>query len=340
MKQWAVYAQGDLEITPELTATAGIRYYRAKIADDGLQVQDIAGPPDFAVPEPVPSWAANGLITIPYVIQNDRSTESSPSYNFSLLWEATSDVSLFARVASGFRVGGNNNAEQLANQAGITILPSFKSDDLWSYELGTKVYLAGRDLFLDASVYQMDWSNQQVNASDPTGAFEYVVNAGKTRIRGAELSLNYQAGGFTAGGGVTYTDAKLAQDISEEVLAAGTIGYKGDRLPRVPRWTFAAQAAYEADISSSASAYIQGDVSYRSGSTASFNDENAFNTTLPGFLLAGAAVGVRTGPFNVSVFVENITNKAGRFGVDPILDGIRIFSPDPRTFGLRIRAGL
>jgi outer membrane receptor protein involved in Fe transport len=339
VKQWAVYAQTDFEVTPELTATAGIRYYHAKIADDGLQVQDIAGPPDFAVPVPVPSWAANGLITVPYVIQNDRSTESSPSYNFSLMWEATPHASLFARVASGFRVGGNNNAEQLANQAGIIILGSFESDDLWSYELGTKIYLLGRDLFLDASVYHMDWSNQQVNASDPSGAFEYVVNAGKTRIRGAELRLSYQSGGVTAGGGVTYTDAKLAADLSPEVLAAGTIGYDGDRLPRVPRWTFAGQAAYEADISSSASAYIQGDVSYRSGSTSSFNDLNAFNTQLPGFLFAGASVGVRTGPFDVSVFAENITNKAGRFGVDPILDGIRIFSPDPRTFGLRVRAG-
>lgn len=338
VKQWAVYAQGDFEITSELTATAGIRYYKAKIGDDGLQVQDIAGPPDFAVPVPVPSWAANGGITIPYVIQADRSTEDSPSYNFSLMWEATPDVSLFARVASGFRVGGNNNAEQLANQAGITILPSYESDDLWSYELGTKIYLAGRDLFLDVSVYQMDWSNQQVNASDPSGAFEYVVNAGKTRIRGAELRLNYSSGGFSAGGGVTYTDAKLAEDLSEEVIAAGTIGYKGDRLPRVPRLTFAAQVAYEADISSSASAYVQSDVSYRSGSTSSFNDLNAFNTSLPGFLLAGASAGVRTGPFDVGVFVENITNKAGRFGVDPILDGIRIFSPDPRTFGLRVRA--
>src|SRR5690606_13464198 len=67
--QWAAYAQADFDVTETLTATAGIRYYRATIEDYGLQVQDIAGPPDFAVPEPVPSWAANGGITIPYLIQ-------------------------------------------------------------------------------------------------------------------------------------------------------------------------------------------------------------------------------------------------------------------------------
>ena len=179
VKQWALYGQADLELTDTLTATAGVRYYKANITDFGLQVQDIAGPPDFAVPVPVPSWAANGLITDPYVIQDDESTESSPSYNFSLLWETSPDVSFFARVASGLRVGGNNNAQQLANQAGVDIPLSYGSDDLWSYEVGAKVYLLDRDLFLDASLYQMDWSNQQVVASDPTGAFTYTLNAGE-----------------------------------------------------------------------------------------------------------------------------------------------------------------
>ena len=339
VKQWAVYGQADLELTDSLTATAGIRYYRAKISDFGLQVQDIAGPPDFVVPVPVPSWAANGLITDTYVIQDDRSTESSPSYNFSLLWEATSDVSFFARAASGFRVGGNNNAMQLANQADIDIPASYSSDNLWSYELGTKVYLLGRDLFMDASIYQMDWSNQQVIASDPSGAFTYTLNAGKTRIRGAELQLRYaNDGGLSLGGGVTYTSAKLAEDLSDEVIAAGTFGYKGDRLPRVPRWTIAASAAYEAEMGTDMTGYIQSDVNYRSGSTSSFNDQNSFNTALPGFALVGASVGVRTGPVDIGLFVENLTDKAAAFGVDPILDGIRIYSPNPRTFGVRVQA--
>lgn len=338
VSQWAAYAQADYELTDALTATAGIRYYHAKIEDDGLQVQDIAGPPDFAVPVPVPSWAANGLITDPYVVQDDETTESSPSYNFSLLWEADPNLSFFARVASGFRVGGNNNAQQLANQAGITIPDSYGSDDLWSYELGAKAYVLGRDLFIDASVYQMDWSNQQVTASDPTGAFVYTLNAGQTRIRGAEISLNYQSdSGLSLGAGATYTDAVLAEDLSQEVLDAGTIGFEGDRLPRVPRLTMAGQVAYEAAISDGATGYIQADANYRSSSTNSFNDQNAFNTELPAFAMLGARVGVRTGPVDVSVYVENLTDKAAIFGVDPILDGIRIYSPNPRTFGMRVQ---
>ncbi len=339
VKQWAIYGQADFEVTDSLTATAGIRYYKAKITDWGLQVQDIAGPPDFAVPVPVPSWAANGLLTIPYNIQDDESTEDSPSYNFSLLWEATPDVSFFARVASGFRVGGNNNAQQLANQAGVDIPLSFGSDDLWSYELGAKVYLIDRDLFLDTSIYQMDWSNQQVVASDPSGAFTYTLNAGKTRIRGAEVLLRYVSDmGLSLSGGVTYTDAKLAADLDPEVLAAGTFGFDGDRLPRVPRWTFAGAASYEGELRSGIDFYLQSDFNYRSSSTSSFNDMNSFNTELPEFLLIGVSAGLRSGPFDFGVFIENLTDKAAVYGVDPILDGIRIYSPDPRTFGVRVQA--
>jgi outer membrane receptor protein involved in Fe transport len=205
--------------------------------------------------------------------------------------------------------------------------------------LGSKIYLLDRDLFIDAAVYQMNWSNQQVVASDPSGAFTYTLNAGKTRIRGAELQARYASDwGLSLGGGVTYTDAKLAEDLAPEVIDAGTFGFTGDRLPRVPRWTFAGSAAYETDVSSTVAGYVQTDFNYRSGSTSSFNDLNSFNTKLPAFMLIGASVGVRMGPFDASLFVENLTDKAAVFGVDPILDGIRIYSPNPRTFGVRVRA--
>src|SRR5690606_6347309 len=212
---------------------------------------------------------------------------------FSLLYEATPDLSFFARAASGFRIGGNNNAASLANQVGVDIPESYGSDDLWSYELGMKAYLADRRLFLDASVYQMDWSKQQLAAQDPSGAFDYVLNAGKSRIRGAELALTYTSDiGLSLGGGVTYTDAKLIQDLDPDVITAGTIGLAGDRLPRVPRWTAATQARYETDLTDTVGFYLQSDVSYRGSSTYSFNNLNTFNQTLDDFVMVGARVGV------------------------------------------------
>jgi iron complex outermembrane receptor protein len=339
VRQWAVYGQADYQILDTLTATAGIRFYSARIHDVSIQVQDIAGPPDFVVPVPVPSWAANGRITTPYVTQDDRARESSPSYNFSLMWEATRDLSVFARAASGFRIGGTNDAASLAGQAGIQIPQAFDSDDLWSYEVGLKAYFLDRRLFLDTSIYQLDWTNQQLGATDPSGAFEYTLNAGHTRIRGAELSLRYNTpSGFSFGGGVTYTNATLTRDLDPEVIDAGTIGFSGDRLPRVPRWTAAGSIGYETEVSSGTIFYAQGDANYRSSSTFSFNDQNVFNPRLPAFLLLGARVGVRWGPTDISLFAENITNKAAIYGIDASPDGLRAYSPTPRTIGARLQA--
>ena len=341
VEQWAVYGQVDFALLDNLTVTAGIRYFDASIHDYSIQIQDIAGPPDFAVfpGPPVASWAANGMITTPYVTDDSRARENSPSYNFSALYEATPDMSFFARVASGFRVGGTNNAAELASQAGATIPDSFGSDNLWSYELGTKIYLADRKIFIDTSIFQMDWSKQQLNATDPSGAFEYVLNAGKSRIRGVELALTYASGtGLSLGGGLTYTDAKLVRDLDADVIAAGTIGRAGDRLPRVPRWTASAQARYEGDLSDAVGFYLQGDVSYRGSSTYSFNNFNTFNQTLDSSFLTGARAGVTVGGFDISVFVRNLTDEVAVFGLDASPDGVRVYTADPRTFGLKISA--
>ena len=339
VEQWAIYGQADLELAPGLTVTGGIRYFDASIHDMELQIQDIAGPPDFAVPVPVPSWAANGLITDPYVTMDERASESSPSYNISVMYEATPDLSLFARAASGFRIGGTNNAANFANQADLDIPVSYDSDELWSYEVGLKAYLANRSVYFDASIYQMDWSNQPLAATDPSGAFEYVINAGDSRIRGAEVQLTYTSDmGLSFGGGVTYTDAKLTEDLAPDVIAAGNIGYAGDRIPRVPRWTAAGQVRYETELSSTLGFYAQSDLSYRGSSTYSFNDENAFNATLDSSLLWGAQVGIRTEKFDLGIYARNLTNEVAVFGLDASPDGQRVFSAEPRTIGAKISA--
>ncbi len=339
IEQWALYGQVDVELTERLTATAGIRYFDATVSDLQTTIQDIAGPPDFAVPVPVPSWAANGLITTPYVTMDETASESSPSYNFSLLYEATPDLSFFARAASGFRVGGVNNAAAFANQTNITIPDAYDSDKIWSYELGMKAYLADRRIYIDTSIYQMDWSNQPLAATDPSGAFEYIINAGDTRIQGAELQITYNTGmGLSFGGGLTYTDAKLTEDLDQQIIDAGTIGFDGDRIPRVPRWTAAAQVRYDTPVSNSVDMYVQGDISHRSSSTYSFNDQNAFNQTLDASTLLGAQLGFIIDNIDVSLFVRNLTNEVAVYGFDASPDGIRVYSANPRTIGAKVSA--
>jgi iron complex outermembrane recepter protein len=324
--QYALYAQGDLEIVPGFTATVGARYFRAEVRDLVTNLQTVF--PDFVF----------GVITTPSVTGDRKGTNEKPSYNFALLWEATPNVSLYARAASGFRIGGVNTATSLAEQAGVVFPGTYEPDSLWSYEAGIKGYVFDRALFFDLSAYRVDWTNQQLSAN-AAGAFGYTINAGKTVTKGVEFNTAVNVSGFNFTGNVTYVDAKLAEDLPADVVAAGTFGNEGDRVPLSPRWSAAASASYETALNDNLTGFVSGNVTYHGDSYSSFNRATEFDTYLPEYTLVGAKLGVRTqGGVEVTLYGDNLGNEAPYLGVVPSQDGVRVFTARPRTYGLRVRS--
>ncbi|NQE63620.1 TonB-dependent receptor [Caulobacter sp. RHG1] len=322
--QYAVYAQADYTLSDSLTATVGLRYFKADIHDIITNLQTVF--PDFIF----------GRVTTPSVTGDSRGSNDKPSYNVALMWKATPDISVYARAASGFRIGGVNTATSLAQQAGVVFPGTYNPDSLWNYELGVKSYWLDRKLFVDAAFYRIDWNGQQLSAQAP-GAFAYTINAGKTEVNGVEVNSTFKPlPGLSLSGSVNYVDAKLASDLPADVMAAGTFGFTGDRVPLTPKWAMTFSAEYEADLTADVRGYAQAGVNYRGGSTTSFNNRNTYNTKLPAFYMINAKLGVRKDAWDLSLFGENLTDKAAYLGVVESLDGIRVFSPRPRTVGVRI----
>ena len=322
--QYAFYAQGDYKITDDLIATVGLRYFKADIHDIITNLQTVF--PDFIF----------GRVTTPSITGDSRGSNDKPSYNVALLWKATPDISVYGRAASGFRIGGVNTATSLAQQAGVAFPGTYNPDSLWNYEIGAKTYWLDRKLFIDAALYHIDWSGQQLSAQAP-GAFAYTINAGKTEVNGVEVNSTYKPlPGLSITSSVNYVDAKLASDLPADVLAAGTFGYDGDRVPLTPKWAMSLQGEYERDLTADIRGYGQAGINYRGGSTTSFNDSNTYNTKLPAYFTISAKLGVRKDAWDLSLFGDNLTNKAAYLGVVESLDGIRVFSPRPRTVGVRL----
>ncbi len=342
ISQYAIYAQGDYRFTERLTGTLGVRYYEADLREYGLIQQDVFaqdpvcstfyvyrgfGPPNLC-------GFAFGDVTVPYDRGQTSATESHTSYNLSLLWEATSDLSFFARAASGFRIGGINNTVLLASAAGVTVPDAFDPDSLWSYELGVKNYFWDRRGYLDLSVYRIDWSDQQVESADPSGAFEFRVNAGKTVIHGVELQGSVMpVSGLTIGGGIVYTDAQLAEDLPATTLA---IGLDGDTLPGVAEWSASLRIGYEWPVSATIDAYTNLSASYRSSTATAFNSTDPNYFELDPYTLVDASIGLRTGTWDFRVFSQNLTDEAAQLAMNPGPDGLRIYSPRPITIGARV----
>jgi outer membrane receptor protein involved in Fe transport len=322
-EQYAAYGQADWEIMPKLTATVGGRYFHAVIKTHTDSLVDIFN-------------YSNGLPTIPTVINDSRVTNHKLSYNFALRYAFTPDVSVYARAASGFRIGGVNDYAAMAGSLGINIPSSFGPDSLWDYEAGIKASLFDRKIFLEWSAYQIDWTGQQLPGVDPSGGFQFTLNAGRTRVRGSEAQITARpVHGLSLSAGATYTDAKLAADLPQVVLDAGVLGFKGDRLPRTPKFSFNVNGEYVQDMTANLSAYFGGSVSYHGTSLYLFESDPS-QLKLRKYTLVNARVGIRTGPFDASVFADNITNTAAEFGLAVVPDGPKSYPTRPRTIGIRL----
>jgi len=110
----------------------------------------------------------------------------------SLQYYFTPDDLIYATASEGFRAGGVNQALTSATagtlaQYGLTeaVFPkTYRSDSVWSYELGSKTRLWDGRAQINADIYDLQWKNVQTFYFTGDGA---VFNVPTARSRGAEL---------------------------------------------------------------------------------------------------------------------------------------------------------
>jgi iron complex outermembrane receptor protein len=126
----------------------------------------------------------------------------------TLAYDATPDINLYAKYATGYRAGGANSRSQTFS--------SFGPESVKSYEIGAKTQFWDRRVRLNLAGYimdrkgtQIDFDNVDTNPNSPTFNLhtEETRNApGISKIRGveAELTVNPMQG-LTLGAGYAYT---------------------------------------------------------------------------------------------------------------------------------------
>ncbi|WP_194151005.1 TonB-dependent receptor [Sphingomonas glacialis] len=109
---------------------------------------------------------------------------------FNIAFDATSDIHLYAKYATGFRAGGANDRSLQFN--------AFGPESVKSYEIGAKADFWNHRARFNVAGYIMDRSNTQfdfdyfdTNGSSPTNGshIEQTTNAGNSKIRGIEADL-------------------------------------------------------------------------------------------------------------------------------------------------------
>jgi len=265
----------------------------------------------------------------PYVQPTERTSENSFTYLLTPRFKISPDLMVYARFASGYRVGGPNL------EAELTKVPlKFGPDKTKNYELGVKATAFDRALTLDASVYYLDWKDLQIYITTPPFLSAYHANAGNAKSQGIEASLQARPSqGLTIAASATVNDAELTQDLPPTSVA---VGYAGDRLPYSSRFSANLSAEQNLALTDSLMGFVGGGLTYvgaREGDFAGSPAQPRFR--FPAYTEIDLRTGARFESWTVNLFVNNVGDRRGLVGGGggPPYSAVYI---RPRTVGLSL----
>jgi iron complex outermembrane receptor protein len=263
-----------------------------------------------------------GSFVDPPEITEGTENDHAFTYLISPKFHPTSNSMVYLRFASGFHPGGPNP------YAGNDALPSYKPDKVATTELGYKADLLDREVTLDASIYYINWTDQQIPGIG-VNDLAYIQNAGGSRSKGAEIAASWRPfHGLEFSGNVSNDDAQLTRDLP---LGGGK---SGDSLPNTPKWTGQLDANYEFPLDVNWHGFVGASFEHVGQQHEDFADgfvHPAYNTT-------DLRLGVRDDSLTFMLYGKNLGNSHGQLSGAPIdnLEWVSIIQP--RTLGFSVTA--
>lgn len=236
------------------------------------------------------------------------------SPKLALNYKVTSDIMTYVSAAKGYRSGGFN---------AIATDPEFYTynpEELWSYEIGSKMAFMNNRLILNWAVFYMDISDMQVTEALPTG-YSYLTNAAEATGKGVELELTARiTNTLSLMGGFGYTDIEF--DSFSDIQG----DYEGNKNPWAPDYTFniGAQYRHVAGFFARADLIGYGKMYFDKTNTA-YRDP---------YKIVNVKIGYEGEPIDVYVYGKNIFDE--RYDAKDLYDGSWDIYSQPGEVGLQI----
>ncbi|WP_044564493.1 TonB-dependent receptor [Azospirillum sp. B4] len=324
--QYAGYGSVDIKPMEDLKITLAVRYTL-----DEFSFTDTKDGPTNA-----------GVRTVKTVGQNEGAWTPKVGVSYQL----DTDHMLYASATEGFRPGGAQAAVASdfcagdLKTLGLTSSPTgYESDNLWSYEGGSKNKLFGGMMSLDASGYLLKWKNIQQSIRLPTCSFSYISNLGEATGKGVELSAAIRPmHGLTFGTELGYTHITYDENIyggNNLLLKAA-----GQRIGG-PLWSGHVYGEGEFPVNENVVGYLRADYSFASKNIQQ-NTQGTYGYDA-GLYALGATnylslrAGARFSGLDLSLFVDNVTNSTDVLARNHDGVGGTLYydqSYRPRTIGL------
>jgi iron complex outermembrane receptor protein len=357
--QLAIFGEASYRVNERLELTGGLRWY--DFDEDRTQLFDGI----FGI----------GTTGTAVVFTEGETSADGFAPRFIASYDATESTTLNLQVSKGFRLGGINDPlntplctpEDLATFGGQE---SWKDEELWNYEVGSKTSFSGGRGSFNVAAFYMDISDLQATLTAGSCSSRVVFNVPKALSQGLEFELAYQVNphfDFAVSG--SYTDSELRSTLTS-TDAAGNVSVvggieKGNRLPTVPKLQFAAAANYRWEINEHWAGYLTGVYQHVGSRYTQVGDQadgfgvidldafgpNAiggpltrdvftFNPELPSYDILNLRVGGLGGKWDIALFVNNVTDERALLALDQERNAqarVGFLINQPRTYGISSR---
>jgi iron complex outermembrane receptor protein len=352
-KQTAVFGEATYSVSDKFDVTGGLRWY--DFNENRTQTFD-------------------GIFADPGTTKgSSKATGFAP--RVIAAYKLNSDTRLNAQISKGFRLGGINDPLNVPLCTAGDLLTfgghdSWKDEQLWNYEVGSKSRVAGGRGSVNASAYYADIKDLQATVTAGSCSSRVIFNVPKAKAAGAELEWELApTDDFDFALSASHTDSKLQSTLfSTDAKGVKTIvaGIKsGSRLPTVPQNQAAAAATYHWRTSQNWAGYATGAYQYVGSRFTQIGDQDAgfgtvnlnsfapnniggpftqstftFNPELPAYQTVNVRFGVLKNKWDVALFVNNIFDERALLALDQergTRARVGYLINQPRTVGISSR---
>ncbi len=324
-RDYAVFGELTYDLTRQLTASVGYRFFRYDNSLDGFFGFGLNNPYNSSTGEAStvatrgvdcvkPGILGGPCVDLARGVQKDGSTPK-----FNLTYKVDDNHMLYATYSRGFRPGGLNRRIQVPPP--LAPLATYEPDYLTNYEIGFKTSWLNNHLRFNGAFFWEDWKNFQFGFLGQN-SFTIVRNAGAARIKGAEQQLEWTpVQGLSLSLGATELDPKLAKDFCLDVDPSGqplpltscpaTDAAPSDtQLPIVPKFKGNLTARYTFSMGGQLDAHVQGAFDYQSSTRSELVPyDNLLVGTQPAYGLLDVLAGVARGNFTAEIFANNVLDR-------------------------------
>ncbi|MBB3221154.1 TonB-dependent receptor [Pseudoduganella umbonata] len=335
----ALFGNARYAFTPQAAVTLGLRHTRERksIEETTLTANDNAAG-DRVVFNDANAWwlpgAVSGGAVVPVTALERSARWNKTTWDLTPEYRVDKDLLLYARVATGFRSGGFNQA--IVNNAIRLTDPETITD----YEVGAKSeWLRGR-VTANLAAFYYDIKNLALNIQQvvPGTTITSTNGSSNGNIKGIELDVDAL---LTRELRVAASIGLLRSKYTEFAYSVGNVQLdaSGNEFYRTPRRSFRLDAEYRLPLASGADVLFGSDWSYRSHIFHNATVQNDPIQETPGYWNGNARISYRSAneQLQLTAFVSNVTDQRNKVlsqivntrGVYPTS-----FAP-PRQFGVQ-----